>query len=139
MGWLGLAFAALSCSVFLGPTRGARVTSRSCIRPAHSDTTVYNFTLPDLLETRNVSLSEYEGKILLLDNEFHVLGFPCNQFGQQEPGGNGQEIMNGVRYVRPGNGFLPNFPIFKKIDVNGEKEHPLYTFIKEAAYTPLEY
>ncbi|CAL1287274.1 unnamed protein product [Larinioides sclopetarius] len=39
--------------------------------------------------------------------------------------------MNGIRYVRPGNGFLPNFPLFKKIDVNGETEHPLYTFIKD--------
>ncbi|GIY14720.1 glutathione peroxidase 3 [Caerostris extrusa] len=49
----------------------------------------------------------------------------------QEPGGNGLEILNGIQYVRPGNGFVPNFPIFQKIDVNGEKEHPLYTFLKQ--------
>lgn len=62
---------------------------------------------------------------------FEVLGFPCNLFGKQEPGGNGEEILNGIRYVRPGNGFLPNFPVFKKIDVNGANEHPLYTFLKQ--------
>jgi len=59
-----------------------------------------------------------------------VLGFPCNQFGLQEPGANGTEILNGIRYVRPGNNFLPNFQLFAKIDVNGEKEHPLYTYLK---------
>ncbi|GBM87423.1 hypothetical protein AVEN_222792-1, partial [Araneus ventricosus] len=48
----------------------------------------------------------------------------------QEPGGNAQEILNGIRFVRPGDGFIPNFPLFKKIEVNGETEHPLYTFIK---------
>lgn len=53
-----------------------------------------------------------------------------NSFLQQEPGGNGEEILNGVKYVRPGNGFTPNFQIFQKIDVNGEKEHPLYNFLK---------
>ncbi|GFQ68361.1 glutathione peroxidase 3 [Trichonephila clavata] len=62
---------------------------------------------------------------------FEVLGFPCNLFGKQEPGGNGEEILNGIRHVRPGNGFLPNFPVFKKIDVNGANEHPLYTFLKQ--------
>lgn len=49
----------------------------------------------------------------------------------QEPGGDGEEIWNGIKYVRPGNGFTPNFPIFKKIDVNGEKEHPLYIYLKK--------
>uniref|UniRef100_A0A1B6FE11 Glutathione peroxidase n=1 Tax=Cuerna arida TaxID=1464854 RepID=A0A1B6FE11_9HEMI len=38
--------------------------------------------------------------------------------------------MNGINYVRPGNGFQPNFQLFTKIDVNGEKEHPLYTYLK---------
>ncbi|CAL4147509.1 unnamed protein product [Meganyctiphanes norvegica] len=60
-----------------------------------------------------------------------VLGFPCNSFGKQEPGGNGTEIMNGIRHVRPGGGFEPNFQIFKKIEVNGENEHPLFTYLKE--------
>jgi len=59
-----------------------------------------------------------------------VLGFPCNQFGLQEPGSNATEIVNGIKYVRPGNGFEPNFPMFAKVEVNGEKEHPLFAFLK---------
>lgn len=49
---------------------------------------------------------------------------------QQEPGGNGFEILNGIRHVRPGNGFRPNFQLFKKIEVNGKNQHPLYTYLK---------
>jgi glutathione peroxidase len=49
---------------------------------------------------------------------------------QQEPGANGTEIFNGIQYVRPGSGFVPNFKLFKKIEVNGDKEEPLYTFLK---------
>ncbi|KAG7165050.1 Glutathione peroxidase-like 3 [Homarus americanus] len=49
----------------------------------------------------------------------------------QEPAGNGQELLNGIKHVRPGGGFEPNFTIFKKINVNGEDEHPLYTYLKE--------
>ncbi|XP_054711036.1 glutathione peroxidase 3-like [Uloborus diversus] len=55
---------------------------------------------------------------------------PTNSL-EQEPGGNGAEILNGIRHVRPGNGFEPNFQLFKKTDINGEKEHPLYTFLKK--------
>ncbi|ESO88991.1 hypothetical protein LOTGIDRAFT_228935 [Lottia gigantea] len=62
---------------------------------------------------------------------FKVLGFPCNQFNLQEPGGNGTEILNGVKYVRPGGGFVPNFQMFHKIQVNGQTEEPLYTYLKK--------
>jgi len=58
-----------------------------------------------------------------------VLGFPCNQFHYQEPGKE-SEILNGVKYVRPGGGFVPNFQMFAKIDVNGASESPLYTYLK---------
>ncbi|KAH0629849.1 hypothetical protein JD844_012275 [Phrynosoma platyrhinos] len=58
-----------------------------------------------------------------------ILGFPCNQFGKQEPGEN-SEILPGLRYVRPGGGFTPNFQLFQKGDVNGEKEQRIYTFLK---------
>ncbi|KAK6187877.1 hypothetical protein SNE40_005807 [Patella caerulea] len=60
-----------------------------------------------------------------------VLGFPCNQFNLQEPGNNGTEILNGVKYVRPGRGFVPNFQMFTKIEVNGANEEPLYTYLKK--------
>jgi len=61
---------------------------------------------------------------------FVVLGFPCNQFGVQEPCKN-EEILPAVENVRPGKGFKPNFPLFKKIEVNGENAHPLFAFLKE--------
>lgn len=49
---------------------------------------------------------------------------------QQEPAANGTELANGIKYVRPGNLFEPNFRLFRKIEVNGENEHPLYKFLK---------
>jgi hypothetical protein len=51
-------------------------------------------------------------------------------FLQQEPGANGTEILNTLKYVRPGEGFEPAFPLTKKTDVNGENEDPLYTYLK---------
>lgn len=60
---------------------------------------------------------------------FEVLAMPCNQFGMQEPGKN-SEILNGLKYVRPGEEFEPAFPVFGKLDVNGDTEHPLYTHLK---------
>lgn len=58
---------------------------------------------------------------------FTVLGFPCNQFGSQEPGTSEQiaqfcEVNFGV-----------TFPMFAKIDVNGESAHPLYQWLKKEA------
>lgn len=64
-------------------------------------------------------------------NGFTILGFPCNQFGQQEPGTN-EEIPLGIKYVRPGGGFTPNFQLFEKGDVNGRKEQKVYTFLKNS-------
>ncbi|KAG1962428.1 glutathione peroxidase [Pimephales promelas] len=65
------------------------------------------------------------------DVGFTILGFPCNQFGKQEPGDN-NEILPALKYVRPGNGFVPNFPLFEKVDVNGDNEQALFTFLKNA-------
>uniref|UniRef100_A0A8C2CS39 Glutathione peroxidase n=1 Tax=Cyprinus carpio TaxID=7962 RepID=A0A8C2CS39_CYPCA len=64
---------------------------------------------------------------------FTVLGFPCNQFGLQE----NHETLNILQYVRPGRGFLPKFPIFSRIEVNGSDEHPLYIrFFLNALFFP---
>ena len=56
-----------------------------------------------------------------------VLAFPCNQFGAQEPG-NSKDIQNFCteRYA-------VTFPIFSKIDVNGDNEHKIYTYLKKRA------
>ena len=59
-----------------------------------------------------------------------IVGAPCNQFGYQEPGENAQEILNGLQYVRPGYGFKTELVLLKKRDVNGAKQHPLYTWLK---------
>ena len=55
---------------------------------------------------------------------------PANQFKLQEPAGNAEELLNGLKHVRPGKGFVPNFLMTVKSEVNGETEHPMYTFLK---------
>lgn len=69
---------------------------------------------------------------------FKVLGFPCNQFFNQEPGSNGTEILQGLQHVRPGNGFKPNFHMFAKTQVNGREQNPIYTFLKSRCTSPKE-
>ncbi|EQC52704.1 glutathione peroxidase [Bacteriovorax sp. DB6_IX] len=61
---------------------------------------------------------KYEGKL-------EVLAFPCNQFGKQEPG-ESNEIAEFCDLK-----FNVSFPIFDKIDVNGENTHPLYDYLKK--------
>jgi glutathione peroxidase len=109
--------------------------------------TVYEFSAP-LLDGRTVRLSEFKGRVLLIvntaskcgytpqyagletlyetykDRGLEILGFPCNQFGAQEPGsaadiGSFCERNYGV-----------SFHLFDKIDVNGPSAHPLYNFLK---------
>lgn len=65
-----------------------------------------------------------------------ILGFPCNQFGKQEPGANDEEIMNGVKYVRPGNNLVPKMEMFQKIDVNGPEAHELYQWLRSRCDPP---
>lgn len=62
--------------------------------------------------------------------DFVILGFPCNQFGLQEPGATAEELMNGPRHVRPGGGFEPKMTVFEKTQVNGNNESPIFTFLK---------
>jgi glutathione peroxidase len=59
------------------------------------------------------------------DRGFVVLGFPCNQFGGQEPG-DAAEIANFCSTA-----YDVSFPMMSKIEVNGPKAHPLYAFLKE--------
>lgn len=61
----------------------------------------------------------------LHDEGLEILGFPCNQFGKQEPGSADDisefcELNYGV-----------NFPMFEKVDVNGDKTHPVFTYLKD--------
>ena len=103
------------------------------------------------LEGRDVPLSEFDGKVLLVvntaskcgftpqyaglqalydqyrDRGFAVLGFPCNQFGAQEPGG---EAEIGAFCER---NYGVGFPMFAKVEVNGPGTHPVYKHLKRAA------
>lgn len=98
-----------------------------------------------------VSMSAYKGKVILVVNVaskcgftpqyegleklyqdyqsqgLEILGFPCNQFGKQEPG-TPAEIQNFCKV-----NFGVTFPLFEKIDVNGEHTHPLYVYLKKQA------
>ncbi|NKB80291.1 MAG: glutathione peroxidase [Nitrospirales bacterium] len=58
---------------------------------------------------------------------FAVLGFPCNQFGSQEPGSH-EDILSFCQ-----TNYGVSFPMFAKIDVNGPHAHPLYQYLKNAA------
>ena len=74
---------------------------------------------------------QYEGLEALqkryTDQGFSVLGFPCNQFGAQEPG-DAEEIANFCKLT-----YDVDFPIFAKIDVNGDGAAPLYRHLKDEA------
>ena len=108
---------------------------------------VYDFTVKDDLG-KEVSLSQYKGKVLLIVNTatrcgftpqytelealyekyakegFEILDFPCNQFGEQAPG-----TIEEIHQFCSAN-FNIHFPQFDKIEVNGPGEHPLYTYLK---------
>ncbi len=52
---------------------------------------------------------------------------------KQEPSDSAEEILNGIKYVRPGNGFVPKFKLTQKVDVNGPNAHPIYSYLKVSA------
>ncbi len=111
-----------------------------------------NYTVPvTTLEGQDTNLSDFEGKVLLVVNtasqcgftyqykqleSLHsslgnqglaVLGFPCNQFGGQEPGtSNDIQSFCELRYG-------VTFPMFEKVDVNGRNTHPLFRQLKQGA------
>ncbi|MEG4830888.1 glutathione peroxidase [Microcoleus sp. F8-D3] len=103
------------------------------------------------IEGNPVSLDTYKSKVLLIvntasqcgftpqyqglqalydqyaDQGLVVLGFPCNQFGQQEPG-NSEQIQSFCETR-----FGVSFPLFQKIEVNGDNAHPVYQYLRKAA------
>ena len=111
---------------------------------------IYDITVKDM-DGSKVSLANYKGKVLLIvnvaskcgltpqyeglealyqkykDQGLEILAFPCNQFLGQEPGTN-EEIQSFCSL-----NYNVTFPLFDKIDVNGETESPLYTYLKKQA------
>jgi len=112
--------------------------------------TVYDFQA-QTIDGRTVSLSDHRGKVLLIVNtaskcgftpQFEgleklwqtygskglmVVGFPCNQFGHQDPGAN-SEIASFCQM-----NYGVSFPMMAKVDVNGPAAHPLYQWLVEQA------
>jgi glutathione peroxidase len=110
---------------------------------------VYDFTATSLAGDE-IPLKRFEGQVLLIVNTasacgftpqysglqalhqalaprgFSVLGFPCNQFGSQEPG-DARQIQQFCS-----TNYAVTFPMFAKIDVNGNNAHPLYQYLKNA-------
>ncbi len=108
---------------------------------------IYNFIVEDS-QGQPVSLEQYKGKVLLIVNTasqcgftpqykglqtlydewrekgLEILGFPCNQFGEQEPEDN-QAIQ---RFCQ--RNYSVTFPVFAKIEVNGPNAHPLYKYLR---------
>jgi glutathione peroxidase len=123
---------ALFATLFLVQTLAARAAS------------LYDIKLKDI-DGKDTSLAAYKGKAVLIvnvaskcgytkqyagleaaflkykDRGLVILGFPCNQFGGQEPGTN-EEIKQFCASK-----FNVTFPLFDKLEVNGAKRHPLYT------------
>ncbi|MCA1564438.1 MAG: glutathione peroxidase [Acidobacteria bacterium] len=115
--------------------------------------TVYDFTLKNS-KGQDVKLEEFRGKVVMLvnvaskcgytpqydglqkiyerykDRGFTVLGFPANNFGAQEPGTN-EEIQEFCRI-----NYGVTFPVFAKISVKGDDQHPLYKYLTERETNP---
>ena len=109
---------------------------------------IYDFEVTTI-EGQKVTLAAYENKVLLIvnvaskcgftnqyegletlykkykDEGLVILGFPCNQFSEQEPG-NEAEIKSFCSLT-----YGVSFPMFSKIEVNGANTHPLYTYLKK--------
>ncbi len=66
------------------------------------------------------------------------MNFPCNQFGFQQNDKGEEEILSSLANVRPGGGFKPHCVMFDVVDVNGENEHPLFTWLKEELPVPAD-
>jgi glutathione peroxidase len=110
---------------------------------------VHDFKVKSI-DGADVSMEQFKGKTLLIvnvaskcgftpqyteleeiyrtykDQGLEILAFPCNQFGAQEPG-NAEEIKNFCSLT-----YDVSFPLFSKVDVNGDDEAPIYKFLKES-------
>ena len=120
---------------------------------AHEHNTIYDFTVKNI-QCAEVALRDYAGKVIVVVNvaskcgytpqyealqalyEEHkdaglvILGFPCNQFGGQEPGTH-EEIKEFCKV-----NYGVKFDLFSKVDVNGDDRAPLYNFLTEQATEP---
>lgn len=121
---------------------------------AKEPASVHDFKVQSI-DGKTIDLSQYEGKVLLVvnvasrcgltpqyaglqqlyeqhqDQDFVVLGFPCNQFKNQEPGSNAE-----IKQFCSTN-YNVSFPLFSKIDVNGDDAAPLYRYLTSQTTEPV--
>ncbi|XP_027917194.1 probable glutathione peroxidase 8 isoform X1 [Vigna unguiculata] len=122
-------------------------------QPTNHPNSVYDFTVKQDTKGDDVDLVTYKGKVLVIvnvaskcgmtnsnyvelnqlyekykDKGLEILAFPCNQFGEEEPGSNDQ--IKEFVCTR----FKSEFPIFDKIEVNGDNSAPLYKFLKSGKW-----
>jgi len=132
-------------SLLVLPALASALTYTNCRTDEGS---LHDFELTTLDGSRVVPLSEYAGKATLLinvaswwgiavqypsfnaliesfDGSVDIIGVPCDQFLNQEPG-SPEEIMKTLEFVRPGGGFKPAFTLFEKSHVNDVDRIPLY-------------
>ncbi|GAB6028875.1 hypothetical protein CHUAL_004675 [Chamberlinius hualienensis] len=119
----------LKCSVVLSSIRRLTMASGDNWKKAAS---IYEFNAVDI-DGNEVSLEKYRGHVCIIANALYekysvtkglkILGFPCNQFGGQEPGTEA-EIKEFVKK------FDVQFDMFSKIKVNGDDAHPLFKYLK---------
>uniref|UniRef100_A0A1D1XYQ8 Glutathione peroxidase n=2 Tax=Anthurium amnicola TaxID=1678845 RepID=A0A1D1XYQ8_9ARAE len=130
------------------PIPSSRLVSVMAASSTEPPKSVHDFTVKDA-RGNDVDLSTYKGKVLLIvnvasqcgltnsnytelsqlyekykDKDFEILAFPCNQFGGQEPGSNEQIVEFACTR------FKAEYPIFDKVDVNGQSAAPIYKFLK---------
>ncbi|GAX78274.1 hypothetical protein CEUSTIGMA_g5716.t1 [Chlamydomonas eustigma] len=131
------------------------VTSESRSQEIHgimdegAETSLFSLTAVDI-DGQEVHLSKYAGKVVVVvnvasacgytnenykglqatykkykDHGLEILGFPCNQFGQQEPGSEAEikDFCSTMYHV--------TFPMFSKVEVNGDGMHPVYKFLRQ--------
>ena len=137
----------ITASVFLSKTEASNTNKVN-----QMDKNIKQIIVKDI-NGKSVNLSDYKGKVLLIvnvasycdytkqyagleeiykkykDKGFEILAFPCNQFGEQEPGTN-DEIKNFCSSK-----FDVTFKLFDKIDVNGKDKSPLYSILTDNEVT----
>ena len=123
------------------------IRTKSCCCSANKQKSIYDFEVM-AMGGKSVSLADYKGKVLLIvntaskcgftpqyadleainkrfaDKGLAILDFPCNQFGNQSP----ESDAETMQFCQLNYG--TTFPQFKKLEVNGENEAPLYTWLK---------
>ena len=116
---------------------------------SENNSNFYNFKALNM-QQKEVSMSDYKGKVVLVvntaskcgftpqfaglealyekykDKGLVILGFPCNQFGNQDPGTD-EEIQSFCQL-----NYGVTFPMFSKIDVNGDNAHPIFSYLKNS-------